>query len=59
MAEGNEAPDFAAEAEEAHWWSDHRNEHDDRLLAAITDGSARRVSDMLFEHWLTLAFRGR
>lgn len=54
MIEKIELPDFASEAEEAQWWFDHREEHDARLLAAIEDGSARSVSDVLFEHGLKL-----
>lgn len=54
MIEKVEVPDFATEAEEAQWWFDHRDTHDDRLLAAIKDGSARRVADVLFDYGLTL-----
>lgn len=54
MIEKTEMPEFASEAEEAKWWFDNRDDHDDRLLAAIKDGSARRVVDVLFEHGLTL-----
>ncbi len=54
MIERIEVPEFATEAEESQWWFDNREIHDARLLAAIEDGSARHVADVLFEHGLTL-----
>lgn len=35
-------PGFASEAEEARWWDEHKPEVEDRLVAAMRDGSARR-----------------
>ena len=43
MTNDKELPPFKSEAEEAQWWFDHRDEHDARLLKAVSDGTARRV----------------
>lgn len=42
MSERKQLPSFATEAEEAKWWYDNREEHDNAFAAAIRDGRARR-----------------
>ena len=42
MSERKQLPSFASEAEEAKWWYDNREEHDEAFAAAIREGRARR-----------------
>jgi len=47
-------PHFDTETEEAEWWCEHREEHDERLADAVENGTTLKLRDALWEQGLVL-----
>lgn len=42
-------PRFATEAEEAQWWSDNREQHEEEFVRAVHEGTTTRTAQTLVQ----------
>jgi predicted DNA binding CopG/RHH family protein len=44
MMKSSDIPKFSSEAEEAAWWYENRQKHEDNFVQALAEGRAKHVS---------------